>query len=330
MRFDITYALHYYFYLRECEHMKSVRNKTIELSDSDVGKYLSRCISAGECAQGGDAVCRTVFGDSLEAMRGIPRASVDLMIADPYYNLNKSFNSDAFSKMTDSEYERYTRSWIESALPLLKPTASVYVCCDWRSGMVICRVLGEHLVLRNRITWQREKGRGARSNWKNSMEDIWFATVSDKYVFHPERVMMRRRVLAPYRSDGKPRDWEQTDSGRFRNTYPSNFWDDISVPYWSMAENTPHPAQKPEKLMAKLILASSEENDIVFDPFLGSGTVSVVAKKLSRRYIGIERDPFYCALAEYRLSLSETDRRIQGYEDGVFWERNSLSGSNKK
>ena len=90
-----------------------------------------------------------------------------------------------------------------------------------------------------------------------------------------------------------------------------------------MPENTAHPTQKPEKLLAKLILASSNEGDIVFDPFLGSGSTSVTAKKLGRKYVGIEQNEQYCVWAEKRLELAETDKRIQGYEDGVFWERNS-------
>jgi site-specific DNA-methyltransferase (adenine-specific) len=91
-----------------------------------------------------------------------------------------------------------------------------------------------------------------------------------------------------------------------------------------MPENTDHPTQKPEKLFAKLILASSNVGDVVFDPFLGSGTSSVVAKKLGRSFVGIERDETYCCLAEKRLGIADHDDRIQGYEDGVFWERNAL------
>ena len=106
-------------------------------------------------------------------------------------------------------------------------------------------------------------------------------------------------------------------------THPSNFWDDITIPFWSMKENTKHPTQKSEKLIAKLILASSNEGDIVFDPFLGSGTTSVVAKKLNRRYIGIEQSDLYVTWAEKRLDMANDDKRIQGYEDGIFWERNS-------
>ena len=92
-----------------------------------------------------------------------------------------------------------------------------------------------------------------------------------------------------------------------------------------MPENTDHPTQKPEKLVAKVILASSKQNDIVFDPFLGSGTTSVVAKKLGRKYVGIEIDEIYSVLAEKRLDMADADKSIQGYSGGVFWERNSLN-----
>jgi site-specific DNA-methyltransferase (adenine-specific) len=120
-----------------------------------------------------------------------------------------------------------------------------------------------------------------------------------------------------------PKDWEESEAGRFRLTHPSNLWTDLTVPFWSMPENTDHPTQKPEKLLAKIILASSHPGEVVLDPFLGSGTTSVVAKKLGRRYIGIEIDEMYCCLAEKRLELAEADNSIQGYADGVFWERNS-------
>ena len=90
-----------------------------------------------------------------------------------------------------------------------------------------------------------------------------------------------------------------------------------------MKENTAHPTQKPEKLLAKLLLASSDPGDLVLDPFLGSGSASVTAKKLGRHYLGIEREAQYCLWAEQRLEMAETDPTIQGYTDGVFWERNS-------
>jgi site-specific DNA-methyltransferase (adenine-specific) len=96
-----------------------------------------------------------------------------------------------------------------------------------------------------------------------------------------------------------------------------------------MPENTDHPTQKPEKLLAKIVLASSKEGDLVFDPFNGSGTTTVVAKKLGRHYLGIEIDENYCCLAAKRLKLAESDQVIQGYAEGVFWERNAKNVSRK-
>lgn len=136
---------------------------------------------------------------------------------------------------------------------------------------------------------------------------------------------MKRRVIAPYKENGKPKDWIETKEGKFRLTYPSNFWDDITIPYWSMPENTNHSTQKPEKLIAKLVLASCPPSGLVFDPFLGSGTISVVAKKLDRHYCGIEINEEYCCITQKRLDEVNYNRTIQGYAKNVFWERNSLN-----
>ena len=192
-------------------------------------------------------------------------------------------------------------------------------------------VLDKRFHVRNRITWEREKGRGAKSNWKNNSEDIWFCTCSDDYYFNVDSVKLKRRVIAPYRThDGKPKDWDECKNGNYRLTHPSNLWTDITIPFWSMPENTDHPTQKPEKLVVKLILASSREGDFVFDPFLGSGTTAAVAKKLNRKFSGVEMNREYCCWAEKRLQLAEQDPSIQGYADGVFWERNTLNDQPKK
>jgi site-specific DNA-methyltransferase (adenine-specific) len=208
----------------------------------------------------------------------------------------------------------------------LKPNGSLYLCGDWKCTSSLQRVMEEELHILNRITWQREKGRGAKANWKNAMEDIWFGVKNDKdYYFDVESVKLKRKVIAPYKVNGQPKDWEESESGNFRITYPSNFWDDISIPFWSMPENTDHPTQKPEKLYAKLILASSKVGDVVLDPFMGSGTACVVAKKLGRNYVGIEINEEYCLWSAKRILNASQDTSIQGYFDGVFWERNSLN-----
>ena len=310
--------------------MKAKRNKTIDISVSEGREYLERCIELCESTDAETVTDKTVIGDSFAAMQYLPEDFADLVIVDPPYNLDKDFHGERFKKSSDEAYAEYTEKWLAAVKPLMKKNASIYVCCDWQSSPVIGMVLKKHFRVINRISWQREKGRGALRNWKNGMEDIWFAVNSDDYVFNVDAVMQRRRVIAPYRSEGKPKDWEETAEGNFRNTYPSNFWDDISIPYWSMAENTAHPTQKPEKLLAKLILASSNPGDMVFDPFAGSGSTSVTAKKLGRHYLGIEKNPQYCVWAEKRLELAEEDKSIQGYTDGVFWERNTSANQKKK
>lgn len=303
--------------------MKAGRNKTIDLSVEEGNEYLKKCLMLDKKAELPDVLDKTILGNTFEVLRLLPKESVDLLIVDPPYNLDKDFHGNKFKKTSEEAYLEYTGKWVELVKPLLKADATVYVCCDWISSPSIFMVLKENFHVQNRITWQREKGRGALSNWKNGMEDIWFVTNSSKYTFNVEAVKMRRSVIAPYKVDGKPKDWEETESGNFRNTYPSNFWDDISIPYWSMSENTAHPTQKPEKLLAKLILASSNEGDVILDPFLGSGSTSVTAKKLGRHFIGIEQNVQYCIWAEKRLEMAEEDKTIQGYADGVFWERNT-------
>lgn len=309
--------------------MKSLRNKTIDFPLEKGKPYIDRCLQVCSNVSMQNVIDKTINGDMLKISNYLPKNSIDLLIADPCYNLDKDFHGLKFSKLNDTDYVKYTCRWIDAVIPLLKNTASIYVCCDWESSLLIGNVLNQYFHVVNRITWQREKGRGALSNWKNAMEDIWFATVSKQYTFNVDAVKSRRKVIAPYKENGKPKDWETTENGKYRNTYPSNFWDDISIPYWSMPENTAHPTQKPEKLFAKIILASSNQGDVVFDPFLGSGTTSVVAKKLGRHFIGIEQNPLYCAWSEYRLELAEKDKTIQGFANGVFWERNTLAEQKK-
>ncbi len=302
---------------------KASRNKTIDISVDEGKKYLSRCIKVNKAVtEITEITDKTILGDTFKVCPRLPEKSVDLIIADPPYNLRKTYGSTTFSKKKAEEYEDFTKKWLSAIKPLLKDNGSLYVCCDWESSLIIGKVLGELFTVRNRITWQREKGRGAKANWKNSMEDIWFATNSDKYTFNLNAVKVRRKVLAPYRVDGSPKDWKESAEGKYRDTCPSNFWDDITVPFWSMPENTAHPTQKPEKLIAKIILASSDAGDTVFDPFAGSGTTLAVAKKLGRHYIGIEKEKQYCIWAEYRLEKADEDKEIQGLKNGIFLERN--------
>lgn len=304
---------------------RAPRNRTVTLTPEDEAAFSPMLCTVTPDTQPSDLLNQVLHQDLFLALPYLPTSFVDLLILDPPYNLAKDFNGRTFQKQPVETYTKWMESWFVPLARVLKPTASIYICGDWLTSASIFHVLQERFTIRNRITWEREKGRGAKTNWKNCSEDIWFATVSDNYFFNPEAVMLKRRVLAPYRVEGQPKDWQSEETGNFRLTHPSNFWSDITVPFWSMPENTDHPTQKPEKLVAKLVLASSKPGQVVMDPFLGSGTTAVVAKKLGRQFVGIEVDRTYCLLALKRLATARSDKSIQGYADGVFWERNTLA-----
>ena len=309
------------------EKIRAGRNQTLTLSEEERVQLSDNLFipEKNERLATEKILNKTILSDLFDVLDYLPESFADLIIIDPPYNLSRDFHGFKF-KATDSErYSDYLRSWFPKIVRTLKPNGSLYLCGDWKNTSALQQVMSEHLTVLNRITWQREKGRGAKRNWKNAMEDIWFGVKNpDDYYFDVEAVKMKRQVIAPYKKNGKPKDWQETDEGNFRLTYPSNFWDDISIPFWSMPENTDHPTQKPEKLIAKLILASCPKDGIVFDPFLGSGTTSVVAKKLCRKYSGIEMNKEYALWAEKRLLQCEQFPQIQGYFDNVFWERNTL------
>jgi site-specific DNA-methyltransferase (adenine-specific) len=310
---------------------RAQRNRTITLSQTEKERYSKDLIRISKPANIKTIRDKIVNQDIFEIVDFLPKNFVDLLILDPPYNLNKTFKSTSFRKTGISEYAAWFEKCLLALLPTLTNTATIYVCCDWYSSTAIHPALEKYLKVRNRITWEREKGRGARKNWKNASEDIWFATVSDDYVFNIEDVKLKRKVLAPYTDiDGRPKDWQDSSQGQFRLTHPSNLWNDITVPFWSMPENTDHPTQKPEKLLAKLILASTNENDFVFDPFMGAGSSLAAAKKLNRRFLGVEIEKEYCLLAAKRLHLAKLAPTIQGYYDGVFWERNTLNMQKQK
>ncbi len=304
--------------------IKAPRNKTVVISSEDELKYKNGLINLKNAVKKEDVMNKIINQDLFEALKYLPSGFVDLLILDPPYNLSKKFNVVKFNKITINDYAEWIEKFIVELKRTLKPDATVYFCSDWNSSTSVHLVMQKYFRVQNRITWEREKGRGSKTNWKNNSEDIWFCTCSNNYTFNIEDVKMKRKVIAPYRtSDGEPKDWLEDENGSFRITYPSNIWNDISVPFWSMKENTDHPTQKPEKLIAKLILASSNKGDVVLDPFMGSGTSAVTAKKLGRKFVGIEIDKKYCLLASKRIEMADNDLKIQGYKDGIFWERNS-------
>ncbi len=306
------------------------RNRSITLSDDDRMRLKAQLRTAAEVEAGRrESFENRIFrGDSLDLCRSLPDKSADLIFADPpYAGLRKQYGSRLFNIDDPAEYRQWLAPFLTEFRRILTDSGSLYLCGDWRGGAIIQELLNEGFIIQNRICWEREKGRGARSNWKNSHEDIWFATVRDDYFFDVEAVKILREVRAPYRSGGVPKDWVEEGGIARRLTYPGNFWNDLTVPFWSMRENTEHPTQKPEKLLARIILASLRPGGLVFDPFLGSGTTAAVAKKLGRPFCGGELEEEYALLALRRLEMAEQDGGIQGTLRGpadslIFLERN--------
>ena len=269
-----------------------------------------------------------IHGDFNEINKTIPDKYFDLIIIDPPYNLTKKYGENTFKAMLDDEYIEYSLLIFKKCLRKLKPTGTMYVCGDWKTSYLQRRALEycENDMLCdviNRITWARDKGRGSINNWKNNIEDIYMV-VKDKsnYYFDVESVKIQKKVLAPYKDkNGNNKDWEYTEEGKLRMSYPSNIWFDITIPFWSMPENTDHPTQKSEKLFAKLILASSKIGDKIYEPFAGVCTAGVVANKLGRNYTCVELENEYCQIGQYRLDKSNINKNIQGYEDGIFRDK---------
>lgn len=298
-------------------------NRTITLSKEDYEELRNDIVESYS------ELNKIILGDFDVINATIPDKIANVILLDPPYNITKQYSENLFKAMPEDEYFKYVLDMFDKCLPKLTDDGTMYICGDWKSSYIQRKALqvleeqGKCDVI-NRITWSRDKGRGANNNWKNNIEDIWMV-VRDKnnYYFNLEGVKMKKKVIAPYKDkSGNNKDWALDDEGvAFRMTCPSNVWFDITVPFWSMSENTDHPTQKSEKLYAKLILASSKPDDVIYEPFAGVCSGAVTAKKLDRRYLALERELEYCLLGQKRLNVAEVNKNIQGYEDGIFRDK---------
>lgn len=271
------------------------------------------------------------YNESFEnSSKYIQSSSVDLFWLDPPYyisgNKNKNINLESGDRYdwdrqwsSKEEFKQWTKQYLQLAYSQLKPNGSIYVCIQWQTSNIIQDVLEEvGFTIQNRITWKRDKGRGAKSNWKSMHEDIFFATKHPKnYTFNIDEVMIEKEVIAPYRNeDGTPKDWWENEKGeKVRLTYPGNLWDEFCVPYWSMHEvrsyaktkKTPnntlqkHNTQKPKDLVKKCIKASSNPGEIVVDYFSGSGTTAIASEELGRKSITFDPNQVCIKMLETRI-----------------------------
>jgi DNA modification methylase len=230
---------------------------------------------------------RLIAGDALDVLPQISSASVHLVCTDPPYNLGKDYGTMVDRKAWD-EYEQFTRAWLTECARILRSDGSLYVFMGTRFIARLYMILEEMDFLFNGwITWHYTQGMGRTIGFSPRHEDILYFTKSVDYTFNLDAVRIPQKY---YR-----------ERNNMRGANPGDVWT-FSHVHYSNPEREDHPTQKPEALIERIVRASSNENDIVLDPFVGSGTTARVAQALNRRYIGIDVTPEYIALAEQRLT----------------------------
>lgn len=235
---------------------------------------------------------KIIQGDCLEVLRNIPDKSVDLVLTDPPYGIN-------YKEWDKIDFIPFTKKWVEECFRVLKSTGSFYSFMGWTNVSEFKLLLDKYGIIRNWITWHRTKGRGSSKSYKSMKEEILYYTKSREYTWN-EQKMLKKHIF-PYVKNGKPRGWFTNEEGiKCRWTGLGNVWF-YTTPFWKMPEWVGHPSQKPIMMIERIILSSSNENDIVLDPFLGSGTTAVACKNLKRNFIGIETSEKYCEIARQRL-----------------------------
>ena len=234
-----------------------------------------------------DYINKVICGDCLEVMKGIPNDSVDLVLTDPPYGANKKFDNDKIKNI-----ENNIKNWSIELIRVCKN--QLFIFCDFRTIEYWLRELKD-LIFRNIILWHKELGGSSPKYYARKTEYIlWFVKDKNNYFFNPIEIKCS--------SNKCRRD--------FKNI--TDLWLIPSINNMAY-ERVKHPAQKPLELMLRIIKSHSRKNDLILDPFLGSGTTAVACKQLNRKYIGIEINPDYCRIARERL---------MGIPNSLFKEKN--------
>lgn len=226
-------------------------------------------------------------GDALAEIKKIPNGSVDLIIADPPYNLGKQYGNNFDRKEFDT-FMAQTREWLSEASRTLKPTGTIYVFMGFRLISYLFDVLDRHLALHfnSWICWHYTQGMGRMKGFSPRHDDILMFTKSENYKFNLDDVRVPQKY---YRG-----------RNNMRGANPGDVWEFSHVHYCN-ENRQDHPTQKPEGLIERLVLASSDQGDLVLDPFAGSGTTLRVCQQINRRCIGIELNPGYVTMVLDRL-----------------------------
>ena len=243
-----------------------------------------------------------IEGNCIDVMKTFEEESIDLCIADPPYLgvLSEEWDNNI------SNYEEFSRMWLREVKRLLKPNGSIYVWCSIgpksSSLLDIAKILKEEWVFQDMVVWAKQRGRGNRAGWLFTREEVLWATKTKKYNWNRD---------FQYSTVKYHESWIQR-LGKQDNPYKrsKNVWTDINEVTIEMAKESGgrgnrkplHAAQKPLVAIDRIILAHTKENDLVLDPFAGSGTTGVSAKRLGRKYILIEQNADYIEIIKNRIS----------------------------
>lgn len=244
-----------------------------------------------------------ILGDALAVLNeNVADSSVDLIFADPPYNIGKSFNGRMDKWPSDEAYLEWSYKWIELCLQKLKPNGSFYFMCSTQCLPYFDLYLRKKLTILSRIVWFYDSsGVQAKKFFGSLYEPILFCVRdSENYKFNADDIMVEAKTGA----QRKLIDYRKAVPTIYNSTkVPGNVWDIPRVRY-RMAEYEEHPTQKPVVLLERIIKASSNPGDLVLDPFAGTFTTCFVAKKLGRRSVGIEADEQYVKTGLRRLNLA--------------------------
>jgi len=236
--------------------------------------------------------------DVLNGINKIPDNVFDLIIADPPYCLGKDYGNDS-DKMKPEEYLKWSYKWIDAALPKLKKEGSFYIFLTWQYSPEIFSYMKKKLIMMNEIIWDRRVPSmgGSTRSYSSVHDTIGFFVKSKSYYFDLDSIRI------PYD--------EETKKARTRSIFVGKKWLELGYnpkDLWSITrlhkqdpEREEHPTQKPLELVNRMVLASSPEGGLVFDPFMGSGTTVESCVINSRNYTGFELNSEYCKMIKNRL-----------------------------
>lgn len=229
-----------------------------------------------------------IMGDVVEKLKELPDKSVDLVVTDPPYNLNKNYGQSQ-DKLEFDKYIEFSKAWILECRRVLKDNGSIYVFMGMRYISYIYEILEQEFgfAFNGWITWYYTQGIGKKRGFSPRHDDIlYFTKNSKKFTFNLDDIRIPQKF---YRG-----------INNMRGANPGNVWE-FSHMHYCNANRQQHPTQKPEGLYERMILASSNKGDTVLDPFLGSGTLLRVCQQLGRYGIGIDNNPEYIEMARNRL-----------------------------